>query len=101
MSERRKDRRRLAYIGGRASFFRREASADVLIRNMSSSGAKLIVHNGNFVPDKFNLIVPAWQGEFNARVCWRRYEEIGVKFEHALAANDAGGIRTDAACFSD
>ena len=81
MGERRKEQRRLAYIGARASFFRGQSSADVLIRNMSLSGAKLVVHNGNFLPEDFNLMVAAWQTKYRVRACWRRYDEIGVKFD--------------------
>ena len=83
MREMRKEERRLAYLGGRASFFRGQSSADLLIRNTSVSGAKLIVHNGSFVPDKFNLMIPAWQTKFRVRTCWRRYDEIGVELENA------------------
>ena len=81
MSERRKENRCRAYIGGRAFFYRGQSSADVLIRNTSTSGAKLIVHNSQFVPDNFKLMVPKWQAEFRVYTCWRRHEEIGVEFE--------------------
>ena len=80
MSERRKEYRSLAYIGGRASFCRGQSSADLLIRNTSGSGAKLVVDNGHFVPDEFNLVIPKWQTEYCVRACWRSYNEIGVKF---------------------
>jgi hypothetical protein len=85
MGERRKEQRRLAYIGARASFFRGQSSADVLIRNMSPSGVKLVVLNGSFLPEHFNLMIAAWQTEYRVRTCWRRYDQIGVKFEQAPA----------------
>lgn len=80
MSERRKKVRRLAYIGGRASFCRGQSSADVLIRNASDSGAKLVIQNGHFIPDDFKLTVPVWQTEYRVRACWRSYDSIGVEF---------------------
>jgi hypothetical protein len=83
VSDRRKEQRRLTYIGGRASFFHGRSSADLLIRNTSASGAKLIVQNSNFIPDKFDLMIPMLQAEFSVCACWRRYNEIGVEFERA------------------
>lgn len=83
MNERRKEKRWLAYLGGRVSFSRAQSSADLLIRNVSASGAKLVVDNGNFIPDNFNLRIPAWQVEYRARARWRRYNTIGITFEEA------------------
>ena len=80
MLQRRKETRRLAYLGGRASFFRRQSTADVLIRNTSDSGAKLVIDNGDFLPDDFDLEIPAWRATFRAHACWRRHREIGVEF---------------------
>jgi len=80
MIEKRKEKRRPAYLGGRA-FFRGLSTADVLIRNTSVFGAKLAVDNGNFIPDHFNLTIPAWQAEYRAHVCWRRYGVIGVQLD--------------------
>jgi hypothetical protein len=81
MRERRKEQRWPAYLGGRASFFRGQSTADVLIRNRSDSGAKLIVHDGRFIPDDFNLTLPERQAEYRVCTRWRRYNEIGVEFE--------------------
>jgi hypothetical protein len=87
MRERRKELRSPAYIGGRASFFREQSTADVLIRNVSASGAKLVVDNGSFIPDNFKLTIRKWQAGYRARACWRRHDEIGVEFEQELANN--------------
>jgi hypothetical protein len=57
------------------------STADVLIRNTSSSGARLVVHDGGFIPDEFNLTVPQWQAEVRATARWRRHDQIGVEFE--------------------
>lgn len=81
MSEKRKEKRFLVYLGGRASFFQVLLSADILIRNASDSGAKLTVRNGNFIPDDFDLMIPARQAEYRAHVCWRRSGEIGVALQ--------------------
>jgi len=81
MRERRKIQRWPAYIGGRASFLSEESTADVLIRNTSTSGAKVVVHNCRFLPDNFKLTIQKWQVEYRVRACWRHYDEIGVEFE--------------------
>jgi len=81
MQERRKEQRWRAYIGGRVSFFHGRSTADVLIRNTSSSGAKIVVHNGRFIPDQFDLTVPQWQTVVRATARWRRRDQIGIEFE--------------------
>src|SRR5450759_4004851 len=83
MQERRKVQRWPAYLGGRASFLSEKSTADVLIRNTSASGAKVVVHNCRFVPDIFKLTIPKWRAEYCVRACWRHYDEIGVEFEQA------------------
>jgi hypothetical protein len=83
MRERRKVQRWPAYLGGRASFLSEKSTADVLIRNTSASGAKVVVHNCRFVPDIFKLTIPKWRAEYRVRACWRHYDEIGVEFEQA------------------
>lgn len=81
MRERRKVQRWPAYLGGRASFLSEKSTADVLIRNTSASGAKVVVHNCRFVPDNFKLTIPKWRAEYRVRACWRHYDEMGVEFE--------------------
>jgi hypothetical protein len=88
MPERRKEQRWRAYIGGRVSFFHGQSTADVLVRDTSTSGAKLVVHNGRFIPDQFDLIVPQWQTVMRATARWRRQDQIGIEFER-LNKNEA------------
>lgn len=79
MEEQRKHQRWPAYLGGRACFSRNQSTADVLIRNTSESGAKVVVHNGVFVPNRFTLQVPRRNKEYRAIARWRRGDEIGVE----------------------
>ncbi len=83
MRERRKEQRWPAYMGGRASFLDGQATADVLIRDTSSTGGRLVVHNGRLIPDQFNLAVTQWETEVGATVRWRRQNHIGIDFEPA------------------
>ena len=81
MHERRREQRWPAYVGGRASFFREQSTADVLIRNRSESGAKLVIYDSRFIPDFFNLKISDRGTEYRVCARWRRYNEIGVEFE--------------------
>jgi hypothetical protein len=85
MLERRKVQRWPADIGGSASFLSENSTADVLIRNTSNSGARIVVHNSRFIPDNFKLTIPKWQAEYRVRACWRHYDEMGVEFEQECA----------------
>jgi hypothetical protein len=80
MLDRRKEQRWPAYLGGRIAFSKRFAAAECLVRNTSAAGAKLIVHNGGFIPDEFDLLIPHRQAAVRVRTCWRSLEEIGVEF---------------------
>lgn len=82
MRERRKEQRWPSYLGGRASF-RQQSTADCLVRNISATGAKLIVRGGRFVPDEFELTVPQRDTIYRARARWRSLDEIGVELEAA------------------
>ena len=86
MQERRKEGRWRTYLGGRATFMRGQSTADVLVRNMSTSGARLVIHNGRFVPDRFNLTVPQWHREVRATTRWRHEDQMGIEFEQLRPA---------------
>jgi hypothetical protein len=81
MRERRRHQRWPAYLGGRASFFHGQASADFVIRNTSENGAKLVVHGGDFVPEEFELSIPQRDTVYRARACWRGPDVIGVELQ--------------------
>lgn len=80
MQDRRKEQRWPAYLGGQAIFFHRLSTADVLIRNTSASGAKLVVCNGHLIPNEFSLNVARREREYRVKTCWRRRDEIGIQF---------------------
>jgi len=83
MSERRKEQRWPSYLGGRAFFshVRSIEREEVLVRNFSASGAKLVISNGVFVPKAFKLEIPRRQKTYHARTQWRSDDEIGIKFQ--------------------
>ena len=87
MLDRRKQQRWPAYLGGKIAFSTRFAAAECLVRNTSADGAKLVVHNGGFIPDEFDLLIPHRKAEYRVRACWRSLDEIGVAFTGAQNAD--------------
>ena len=57
-----------------------EFSACCVLRNLSEIGAALDVGPGNFIPDKFTLIVVRTKKIYSCDVIWRRGKRIGVSF---------------------
>jgi hypothetical protein len=49
-----------------------------LVRNTSDGGAKLILRGAVFVPREFELHIPKYRADYQAKVVWRRSEELGV-----------------------
>ena len=94
IQEKRREPRSPAYLGGRASFFDHQSSADCVIRNTSSSGALLRVGSGQFIPQEFDLIIPLRDTVYRAVARWRGREEIGVELvpTPARAADVAGSL---------
>lgn len=56
---------------------------DCTMRDVSETGAKLIAQDAKSVPDKFGLVLITDQLMRDAKVVWRRGNEIGVEFEGA------------------
>ena len=68
-----------SYLGASINFNRRAAVASCIVKNTSSSGARLLLHNPVFVPDEFDLVVPHKRAECRMRMRWRRHEFVGVE----------------------
>src|SRR3954452_18509216 len=72
-----------ALLAAQISFNNGQSTLDCLIRNLSDTGAKLIVSATVTLPECFDLIVPPKSLTRRARIAWRRGEEIGGRFEDA------------------
>lgn len=83
MTERRTAQRTRSYLGGRIAFNGRSSSMDCLVRNLSSTGAKLAVSGAVSLPDAFDLAIGCKGRHTRARVVWRLGEEMGVAFADA------------------
>ena len=78
-TERRQDRRQRVLKGGTIGFRGLRAAIDCAIRDISTSGARLLVESPIGVPDKFDLVVGGDQPRL-CRVVWRKATQIGVEF---------------------
>jgi hypothetical protein len=78
MQDRRKRKRWPAYWAGRISFKSSQSACECLIRNTSDGGAKLRLRGAVFVPREFELHIPKHRADYQAKVVWRRSEELGV-----------------------
>jgi|tagenome__1003787_1003787.scaffolds.fasta_scaffold20810001_2 hypothetical protein len=83
MAERRTDSRSRSFLGAKIVFNSRNSSMDCLIRNISPTGARLLLSSAVVIPDEFELQIPKQGRSFRARLAWRRADESGVQFvEH-------------------
>lgn len=71
---------RLRTLKGGAIIFGLSPSIDCVIRNMSETGALLVLENPVGIPDEFTLLIKPEQIKRACRVAWRRADRIGVLF---------------------
>lgn len=77
--DRRKAPRIKARKGGRIVYLNGAATRDCAIRNLSTSGARLVVESTAGLPDQFGLMFE----DGSQRWCivrWRRLAELGIEF---------------------
>jgi hypothetical protein len=77
--EHRVAQRRTTLKGGEIAFNGGRSTIDCTVRNLSNSGAKLLVASVIGIPDTFDLVLPNSPKQ-PCRVAWRKAKEIGVEF---------------------
>lgn len=85
-------------LGAQIVFNNRNNTIDCNIRNISTTGAKLMVGETLSLPQTFELNVPAKGLSYRATIVWRRAGEVGVEFAKepsrgALTLDDAERVR--------
>lgn len=68
------------FLKGRIIFNNRMSTMDCVVRNISSTGAKLQLTEAVTLPDLFELSIPQKGETVRAKLRWRRGEEAGVSF---------------------
>jgi hypothetical protein len=81
MTELRKETRQRVFLKGRIVFNNGSSSFDCLVRDLSASGARLVLSDATTLPQAFDLYIPQRDRTYRASLCWRREDGIGVVFE--------------------
>lgn len=82
----RTDERTRTFVAGRLVFGAGAIAAECGIRNLSSTGAKLVVDAEIPLPSEFALEIPSKNRSHKAKIAWRHGDEVGVAFEIVPAA---------------
>jgi hypothetical protein len=80
MIERRALGRHKTFIKGRIYFNNRLSSADCIVRDVTTNGARLECSENVTLPDVFELYIPNRDEYFHARVTWRKSSNLGVSW---------------------
>ena len=86
-SERRTATRQKSFLRGCVYFNNRRSAFDCLIRDISSTGARLVFSETVSVPDIVDLYIPQKEQTPRAHVQWRHGNEVGVAFDNAATAS--------------
>ena len=81
MDEKRKTARRRVLKVGKIIFADGMRLIDCTIRDMSDSGARLLIANTVGLPDTFHLFEKSSGMVYPATVVWRQPSAVGVKFD--------------------
>ena len=82
MQERRREQRHKTLKAGRILIDPNSSALDCIVRNLSPSGALLLV-SSLAVPDRFELLLAASRARHQCRVAWRAMDRVGVEFKRA------------------
>jgi hypothetical protein len=85
MSDKRTSPRLRSFLKGRVIFNGGQSSLDCLIRDMSSTGARLELSASVTLPDRFDLYLAHRDETCRAHLQWRRGGQIGVAFDQVEA----------------
>jgi len=61
----------------------RQKSVECIVRDLSDTGARLVLPSDATVPDEIELYVPKKQRSHFGAVKWRRADEIGMEFQRS------------------
>jgi uncharacterized protein YceH (UPF0502 family) len=76
-------------LKGKLIYNNRLSTLDCVVRDISSTGARLALAQHNVLPDQFELYVPLKERTYSVQVRWRAEDDIGVMFlDRAEGATD-------------
>jgi PilZ domain len=84
MAEARRSKRAKTFLGAQILFKNRSSVIDCVVKNISSTGAKLAIpHTPLGLPDEFELYVPKTGCFYRVRLIRRDRQGIGVEFKNS------------------
>jgi hypothetical protein len=89
MQERRRSTRQKSFLRGSIQFNQGRNSADCLIRDITTFGARLVCSDSITTPDVIDVYVPQKERTFRAHVIWRHGQGMGIAFARAAASTTA------------
>jgi hypothetical protein len=81
MAEHRRASRQRALKGAQILLNQGASVIDCIVRDVSSTGARLKVASQLGIPEQFTLVVGLDDTRRQCRIAWRRADDIGVEFE--------------------
>jgi hypothetical protein len=91
--EKRRTKRSRVFFGGEILIDRDLPSIECQVKNISGSGANIILLSGDPLPSKFDLVIRKTGERHHAVVTWNRGQQIGVAYRHTLASREAWSPR--------
>jgi PilZ domain-containing protein len=85
MAERRTSRRHKSFLRGVIHFDKSRGGTNCLIRDLSDTGARIVLSPAVTIPNTVELQIPQRGQTFRAQVQWRRADEIGLAFSDPRA----------------
>jgi hypothetical protein len=76
----RRARRQRSLLGGKLSFGEGYFTVDCIVRDLSSTGARVKVPEGQMLPPRLYFLELRSGDIHEARVAWRRDREVGLEF---------------------
>src|SRR5919205_2083830 len=86
MDDKRTTPRLRSFLKGRVLFNGGQNSLECLVRDLSSTGARLELSASVTLPDRFDLYLPHRDETCKVHSQWRRGTQLGVAFEHLESA---------------
>jgi hypothetical protein len=85
--EHRRSARHRAFLGAKLIFGDAAFTIDCVVRDLSETGARVKLPEGQAVPDHLYLLETRSGVAYEAHVAWKRHPEIGLEFlqKHDLA----------------
>ena len=80
MAESRSSPRKRTLLGGRIEFKNRSFTVECVVKDISETGARLLLTGTTEIPAEFDLWIPERNQRYRAQVVWRKASLVGVRF---------------------